>query len=69
MEMLAGQYTPLWLASHLPLKGGDWPASMTALILGMLTIGGNGNDSVISPLEGEMAGKPEGGMPRDSIKT
>ncbi|PYE87665.1 hypothetical protein C7477_11112 [Phyllobacterium leguminum] len=69
METLAGHYTLLWLASHLPLKGGDWPVSMTALILGMLMIGGSGNYSVISPLEGEMAGKPEGGVPHDSIKS
>ncbi len=39
-------HTPLWPAGHLPLKGGDHAVSTTRLI---------------SPLEGEMAGRPEGG--------
>ena len=55
--------TPLWPAGHLPLKGGDqtsrwllptcnageWAARLKLLI---------------SPPEGEMAGRPEGGAPQ-----
>jgi phosphoenolpyruvate-protein phosphotransferase (PTS system enzyme I) len=52
--------TPLWAAAHLPLKGGDHPS------LRSLPTTENGavaakKESVISPLEGEMGGSPEGG--------
>jgi assimilatory nitrate reductase catalytic subunit len=40
--------TPLWPAGHLPLKGGDYAVPAP---------------HPISPLEGEMAGRPEGGNP------
>ncbi|TGQ34960.1 lytic murein transglycosylase [Mesorhizobium sp. M00.F.Ca.ET.216.01.1.1] len=51
---------PLWPAGHLPLNGGDrmpgWPSPV---------VGGAGCAAApklpISPLEGEMAGRPEGG--------
>jgi hypothetical protein len=53
--------TPLWPAGHLPLKGGDWQLKHH----GLLTSSGNWRDFLckpISPLEGEMAGRPEGGV-------
>ena len=59
-------FTPLWPAGHLPHKGGDQQISLPAHISG----GGNSSgvevllrhcDNVISPLVGEMAGRPEGG--------
>ncbi|SMC82510.1 precorrin-3B C(17)-methyltransferase [Rhizobium sp. RU36D] len=55
--------TPLWPAGHLPLKGGDRIAA------GVSTVAVGSGDAErdsqpISPLEGEMAGRPEGGMSR-----
>ncbi|WP_187968331.1 acetate--CoA ligase family protein [Aquibium microcysteis] len=55
--------TPLWPAGHLPLKGGDrLPPSPRAIADG----GGPAPTSQlpISPLEGEMTGRPEGGASR-----
>ncbi len=52
--------TPLWPAGHLPLKGGDQqsaPISPTICLAGQT----GGPKLQISPLEGEMAGRPEGG--------
>jgi len=54
--------TPLCPAGHLPLKGGDWlggPAftGFQALRLARL------RRLPISPLEGEMPGRAEGGKP------
>jgi len=40
--------TPLWSAGHLPLKGGEWQLMRRG--------------QPISLLEGEMAGRPEGGI-------
>ncbi|WP_296746457.1 nitrate reductase [Mesorhizobium sp.] len=54
------QGTPLWPAGHLPLKGGDQPSRGLSPISSV----GDGAPSPtlpISPLEGEMAGRPEGG--------
>ncbi|PYE86718.1 hypothetical protein C7477_12010 [Phyllobacterium leguminum] len=65
---LAGQHTPLCPAGHLPLKGGDWLARRSALIIRHMRLVPNVDEGIISPREGEMAGKPEGGMSRDSIK-
>ncbi len=48
MDKIALRRTPLWAAAHLPLKGGDHAVSATRLI---------------SPLEGEMSGRTEGGAP------
>jgi hypothetical protein len=54
--------TPLWPAGHLPLKGGDWQ-------LGPPRFSCNIGDwrkqrcRLISPLEGEMSGRTEGGVP------
>ncbi len=52
--------TPLWSADHLPLKGGDWLAGMLCIAA---SYGDDGNHTrrLISPLEGEMVGRPEGG--------
>ncbi|RWB14692.1 MAG: lytic murein transglycosylase [Mesorhizobium sp.] len=55
--------TPLWPAGHLPLKGGDWLSSRLSQIA-------NVADETpapklpISPLEGEMPGRAEGGASR-----
>ncbi|RWN30972.1 MAG: lytic murein transglycosylase [Mesorhizobium sp.] len=54
---------PLWPAGHLPLKGGDW----TSLRLSPIAYVDDWALSAkppISPLEGEMAGRPEGGALR-----
>ncbi len=51
---------PLWPAGHLPHLGGDWPAALVspnfdvARLCEALTL-------PISPLEGEMSGRTEGG--------
>ncbi|TPJ16640.1 hypothetical protein FJW04_11255 [Mesorhizobium sp. B2-7-3] len=53
--------TPLWPADHLPRKGGD----QMSLWLSPITSSEEGAASVkplISPVAGEMAGRPEGGV-------
>ncbi|TJW06289.1 MAG: hypothetical protein E5W97_07915 [Mesorhizobium sp.] len=53
--------TPLCPAGHLPRKGGDWmspPFSPIADVAGQ----GPPPKLSISPLAGEMAGGPEGGV-------
>ena len=58
--MTALYVAPLWPAGHLPHKGGDWQLRPHSLI-------GDARDCLkqrrrlISPLVGEMAGRPEGG--------
>jgi hypothetical protein len=55
--------TPLWPAGHLPLKGGDRMAARLSLITSLA--GERCRLKLpISPLEGEMAGRPEGGATR-----
>ena len=54
------QVAPLWPAGHLPLKGGDW---LSRTLSPVISVAG---DPVsvklpISPLEGEMSGRTEGG--------
>ncbi|RWO83231.1 MAG: hypothetical protein EOS18_06485 [Mesorhizobium sp.] len=54
------QGTPLCPAGHLPLKGGDWqlqPGDFSCNVEKWR----NRRRHPISPLEGEMAGRPEGG--------
>jgi assimilatory nitrate reductase catalytic subunit len=53
--------TPLWPAGHLPLKGRDQPLPCISRIA---TDAGRAEwlKLQISPLEGEMAGRPEGGL-------
>ena len=63
--------TPLWPAGHLPLKGGDQALQPVRPVANVSVQGdriiiyvaelGEAATSVISPLEGEMAGRPEGG--------
>ncbi|MER8824965.1 molybdopterin-dependent oxidoreductase [Mesorhizobium sp. M0938] len=51
---------PLWPAGHLPLEGGDQPPLRPSPISGVAGMRGS-KTLPISPLEGEMAGRPEGG--------
>ncbi|MCF1472966.1 lytic murein transglycosylase [Agrobacterium vitis] len=60
--------TPLCPAGHLPLMGGDRQAVYPSLLILWARILARhvsnemgGHPHPISPLEGEMAGKPEGG--------
>ncbi|RWB75180.1 MAG: lytic murein transglycosylase [Mesorhizobium sp.] len=51
---------PLCPAGHLPLKGGDWMSrrlSPIANVAGWASLA----ELLISPLEGEMSGRTEGG--------
>ncbi|RWD97316.1 MAG: hypothetical protein EOS40_28965 [Mesorhizobium sp.] len=52
---------PLWPAGHLPLKGGR--LDVTTAFRQLLTLQERAPSAklLISPLEGEMAGRPEGG--------
>ena len=58
--MLSPYVAPLWPAGHLPHSGGDWPSSRPSLIDG---VAGKAPTTklLISPLVGEMAGRPAGG--------
>jgi hypothetical protein len=61
MIVSALRRAPLCPAGHLPLKGGDWLARM------FLPISNAAWDALppklpISPLEGEMSGRTEGGV-------
>jgi hypothetical protein len=62
--MVVASGTPLWPAGHLPLKGGDQsrprPTQAIKAFAESVTC-------VISPLEGEMAGRPEGGATRKRL--
>jgi len=53
--------TPLCPAGHLPLKGGDKQEACSPLRLQELRLARSCRDS-ISPLEGEMPGRAEGGL-------
>jgi hypothetical protein len=48
-------------AGHLPRKGGDQAGRFAGACLATLVIGEIASESEISPLAGEMAGRPEGG--------
>ncbi|AZO01577.1 lytic murein transglycosylase [Mesorhizobium sp. M9A.F.Ca.ET.002.03.1.2] len=50
----------LWPAGHLPRKGGDWMPSPFSPIVNVARLAAAAKP-LISPLEGEMAGRPEGG--------
>ncbi|PYE86601.1 hypothetical protein C7477_12227 [Phyllobacterium leguminum] len=56
--------TPLCPAGHLPLKGGDWLTQPPASILPRRRLVPSTYEGVISPLEGEMPGRAEGGVSR-----
>ncbi|MER9055873.1 molybdopterin-dependent oxidoreductase [Mesorhizobium sp. M0213] len=61
------QATPLWPAGHLPRKGGDRLSSGPSLISNAAR-GEPAPKLPISPLAGEMAGRPEGGAQAESEK-
>ena len=52
--------TPLWPAGHLPLNGGDQSLHVMRPTCGHVEQSERVT-KMISPLEGEMAGGPEGG--------
>jgi acyl-CoA synthetase (NDP forming) len=56
--------TPLWPAGHLPLKGGDQSLPAPRAFADTVDEGPT-SKLPISPLEGEMAGRPEGGASRE----
>ena len=66
--MKCPRHTPLCPAGHLPLKGGEWLA-------GRLHTPQSGGDwqktihRLISPLEGEMSGRTEGGATAPTVET
>ncbi|RUW63492.1 lytic murein transglycosylase [Mesorhizobium sp. M7A.F.Ca.US.008.03.1.1] len=59
MEMFS-RATPLWPAGHLPLKGGDGMLHLLSPI-SSVEEKAPGVKLPISPLEGEMSGRTEGG--------
>ncbi|TPN93576.1 hypothetical protein FJ980_27065, partial [Mesorhizobium sp. B1-1-5] len=56
---------PLCPAGHLPLKGGDWMSRRLSPIAGVARRG-EASKLPISPSEGEMPGRHEGGASRHS---
>jgi len=60
LDLKAHSRTPLWPAGHLPLKGGDHSLRPFDP-LGSTAGWAHEVERLISPLEGEMAGRPEGG--------
>ena len=58
-------YTPLCPAGHLPLKGGDRQAAPTPLHE-LPSRWAKPRHGLISPLEGEMSGRTEGGAKQNS---
>jgi len=60
---LRAQPTPLCPAGHLPLKGGD-RQDEGASFYSQRSIEAEDHHESISPLEGEMSGRTEGGKPR-----
>ena len=66
MNSFASKSTPLCLAGHLPHKGGDRLVATVSPnnrrhYSALRQFGGKSAPLVISPLVGEMAGRPEGG--------
>ncbi|RUX28060.1 lytic murein transglycosylase [Mesorhizobium sp. M7A.F.Ca.US.011.01.1.1] len=57
---VAAGTAPLWPAGHLPLKGGDWMFSRPSP-LAIAAKKRRRSKLPISPLEGEMSGRTEGG--------
>ncbi|RUW34343.1 MAG: hypothetical protein EOS39_17905 [Mesorhizobium sp.] len=57
---MALRHTPLWPAGHLPRKGGDWTSRRLSPISNAAEMAA-WPKLPISPLAGEMAGRPEGG--------
>ncbi|TFF24936.1 hypothetical protein E3C22_06000 [Jiella endophytica] len=67
--LLPALLTPLCPAGHLPLKGGDRTPTAGSANLCRLHVGQTHNGKrvtstlLISPLEGKMSGRTEGGKP------
>jgi hypothetical protein len=61
-EAFALYVAPLCPAGHLPLKGGDWTAQLLSPISKVAEMPER-SKLPISPLEGEMSGRTEGGVP------
>ncbi len=59
---MEASFTPLCPAGHLPLKGGDRLTRRSATFLQRWRLVPNVDEGVISPLEGEMPGRAEGGV-------
>ncbi|RWN59651.1 MAG: lytic murein transglycosylase [Mesorhizobium sp.] len=57
---MAWRSTPLCPAGHLPLKGGDWQLHWRRLPYQRWRLA-KAKGQPISPLEGEMSGRTEGG--------
>ena len=57
---MAMSFTPLCPAGHLPLKGGDQPSIPLQLVATVARLSPT-SKLLISPLEGEMSGRTEGG--------
>ncbi|RWM41211.1 MAG: lytic murein transglycosylase [Mesorhizobium sp.] len=60
--------TPLWPAGHLPLKGGDRSSRLPSPITKVAKEAPRAK-LPISPLEGEMAGRPEGGAVAPTLQS
>ncbi|RWA67240.1 MAG: lytic murein transglycosylase [Mesorhizobium sp.] len=59
--------TPLWPAGYLPRKGGDWMSRMLSPIPNAAHFAAS-SKLLISPLEGKMVGRPEGGASRPAYQ-
>jgi hypothetical protein len=66
MEPASHLHTPLCPAGHLPLKGGDWQLHRPALHSSRSDLRKPAGRP-ISPLEGEMSGRTEGGAKEHSV--
>ena len=64
---VSASITPLCPAGHLPLKGGDRQEALPPLHSQTLRWAKPNHES-ISPLEGEMPGRTEGGKPHPHSK-
>ncbi|OOO31974.1 hypothetical protein BS628_22300 [Agrobacterium radiobacter] len=62
MTLRRSGLTPLCPAGHLPLKGGDRQDALLSLH-SRPSRGAKPRHGTISPLEGEMSGRTEGGEP------
>ena len=67
-ESFAPLHTPLCPAGHLPLKGGDYAGIVARAKLQGFRGRAGGTAGSISPLEGEMSGRTEGGVKGQKTK-
>ncbi|TIQ33255.1 MAG: lytic murein transglycosylase [Mesorhizobium sp.] len=58
---------PLWPAGHLPLRGEDWLSRRLSPISNAASVS-EAPELPISPLEGEMPGRAEGGASRPLMR-